>query len=173
MIGPLKVLVANLKANDPPIIVSAQTNHALDQLLNHIMKFEPYKDSEANLKAQRALPVKPDGHTVTADGREIVLVDAALWTSTSALNRMSQEIGTIQGVYTFFAYGYGDGTAKTRMIYITLPVDFNFQDFLDMTHIRTIDGRLLALEDVHMGWKLKDPYNNDLSYNPMMVSTGI
>ncbi|KUJ09467.1 uncharacterized protein LY89DRAFT_701455 [Mollisia scopiformis] len=40
-IAALKVLVANLKPSDPPIIVSAQTNHALDQLLNHIMKFEP------------------------------------------------------------------------------------------------------------------------------------
>jgi helicase required for RNAi-mediated heterochromatin assembly 1 len=27
--------------DDPPIVVAAQTNHALDQLLNHILKFEP------------------------------------------------------------------------------------------------------------------------------------
>jgi helicase required for RNAi-mediated heterochromatin assembly 1 len=33
-------MMANMQPGDPPIIVSAQTNHALDQLLNHILKFE-------------------------------------------------------------------------------------------------------------------------------------
>lgn len=40
-VGALKVLLANWQEDDPPIIVSAQTNHALDQLLNHVLKFEP------------------------------------------------------------------------------------------------------------------------------------
>lgn len=37
----LKVLLANKTASDPPIIVACQTNHALDQLLRHIARFEP------------------------------------------------------------------------------------------------------------------------------------
>lgn len=37
----LRLLVENLGAEDPPIIISAHTNHALDQLLRHIAKFEP------------------------------------------------------------------------------------------------------------------------------------
>ena len=37
----LHLLVENLGAEDPPIIISAHTNHALDQLLRHIAKFEP------------------------------------------------------------------------------------------------------------------------------------
>ncbi|KAL8901018.1 MAG: hypothetical protein Q9207_005411 [Kuettlingeria erythrocarpa] len=37
----LKVLVQNKRQADPPIIVSAHTNHALDQLLRHIAEFEP------------------------------------------------------------------------------------------------------------------------------------
>lgn len=36
----LRTLVANLNRDDPPIIVAAQTNHALDQLLNHVLEFE-------------------------------------------------------------------------------------------------------------------------------------
>ncbi|QIW95211.1 hypothetical protein AMS68_000729 [Peltaster fructicola] len=37
----LQVILANRQSDDPPIIVTAQTNHALDQLLRHIAKFEP------------------------------------------------------------------------------------------------------------------------------------
>ncbi|KAL8872646.1 MAG: hypothetical protein Q9174_001759 [Haloplaca sp. 1 TL-2023] len=37
----LKVLIENKQDNDPPIIVSAHTNHALDQLLRHIAPVEP------------------------------------------------------------------------------------------------------------------------------------
>jgi helicase required for RNAi-mediated heterochromatin assembly 1 len=36
----LKVIIANMEKGDPPIIVTCQTNHALDQLLRHIAKFE-------------------------------------------------------------------------------------------------------------------------------------
>jgi helicase required for RNAi-mediated heterochromatin assembly 1 len=37
----LQVLIENKKAGDPPIIVAAQTNHALDQLLGHVANFDP------------------------------------------------------------------------------------------------------------------------------------
>ncbi|KAL8738285.1 MAG: hypothetical protein Q9181_000920 [Wetmoreana brouardii] len=37
----LKVLLANKRHGDPPIIVAAHTNHALDQLLRHIAPLEP------------------------------------------------------------------------------------------------------------------------------------
>ena len=37
----LKVLLSNMSSSDPPIIVAAQTNHALDQLLRHVSVFEP------------------------------------------------------------------------------------------------------------------------------------
>lgn len=40
-ITALEVMIRNLGPGDPPIIVAAQTNHALDQLLNHILVFEP------------------------------------------------------------------------------------------------------------------------------------
>ncbi|KAL3422659.1 helicase required for RNAi-mediated heterochromatin assembly 1 [Phlyctema vagabunda] len=36
-VAALIVLIDNLKEGDPPIVVAAQTNHALDQLLNHIL----------------------------------------------------------------------------------------------------------------------------------------
>jgi len=37
----LKIMRGNMGYHDPPIIVTAQTNHALDQLLRHISEFEP------------------------------------------------------------------------------------------------------------------------------------
>lgn len=40
-VSALKILLSNMKTGDPPIIISAQTNHALDQLLSHVAEFEP------------------------------------------------------------------------------------------------------------------------------------
>lgn len=37
----LRVLLENLSVEDPPIIISAHTNHALDQLLRQVAEFEP------------------------------------------------------------------------------------------------------------------------------------
>lgn len=37
----LKLLLDSIEPGDPPIIVTAQTNHALDQLLRHVSLFEP------------------------------------------------------------------------------------------------------------------------------------
>ncbi|KAF2114105.1 P-loop containing nucleoside triphosphate hydrolase protein [Lophiotrema nucula] len=37
----LKIKLANMTRDDPPIIVACQTNHALDQLLRHVAEFEP------------------------------------------------------------------------------------------------------------------------------------
>lgn len=37
----LKVLLKNRRDGDPPIIITCQTNHALDQLLRHVQKFMP------------------------------------------------------------------------------------------------------------------------------------
>lgn len=39
-VSALKVMRDSLGPKDPPIVVAAQTNHALDQLLNHVLKFE-------------------------------------------------------------------------------------------------------------------------------------
>ena len=37
----LQVMLENTNSSDPPIIIAAQTNHALDQLLRHVSKFDP------------------------------------------------------------------------------------------------------------------------------------
>ncbi|CAG8900181.1 unnamed protein product [Penicillium egyptiacum] len=39
-IAALKMMLSNKGPNDPPIIIAAQTNHALDQLIKHISVFE-------------------------------------------------------------------------------------------------------------------------------------
>ncbi|RDW72447.1 putative DEAD box helicase involved in nonsense mediated decay [Aspergillus mulundensis] len=36
----LRIMLSNMKADDPPIVVASQTNHALDQLLTHVSRFE-------------------------------------------------------------------------------------------------------------------------------------
>jgi len=37
----IHTLLANMTSDDPPLIIAAHTNHALDQLLRHISAFEP------------------------------------------------------------------------------------------------------------------------------------
>lgn len=37
----IRVMLDNRKKDDPPIIIACQTNHAVDQILRHIAKFEP------------------------------------------------------------------------------------------------------------------------------------
>ena len=37
----IKLLLENMTSDDPPIILAAHTNHALDQLLRHVSAFEP------------------------------------------------------------------------------------------------------------------------------------
>lgn len=37
----IRVMLANRKPNDPPIIIACQTNHAVDQILRYIANFEP------------------------------------------------------------------------------------------------------------------------------------
>ena len=39
-VAALKILLATMQDADPPVVVAAQTNHALDQLLNRISEFE-------------------------------------------------------------------------------------------------------------------------------------
>ncbi|KAJ5836884.1 hypothetical protein N7447_002910 [Penicillium robsamsonii] len=39
-IAALKIMLSNKGANDPPIVIAAQTNYALDQLIKHISVFE-------------------------------------------------------------------------------------------------------------------------------------
>lgn len=40
-VSALRLFIANWRPKDPPIVVAAHTNHALDQLLNHVSAFVP------------------------------------------------------------------------------------------------------------------------------------
>lgn len=40
----LKVLLANHRPTDPPIVIACQTNHALDQLLRHVANIDPHQE---------------------------------------------------------------------------------------------------------------------------------
>lgn len=39
-VSSIKVMLNNLRPDDPPLVIAAQTNHALDQLINHLLTFE-------------------------------------------------------------------------------------------------------------------------------------
>ncbi|KAL4896040.1 P-loop containing nucleoside triphosphate hydrolase protein [Aspergillus ambiguus] len=70
----LKVLISNMKPDDPPIIVSSQTNHALDQLLVHISRFEQNyirlgsRSSDLDVKKHTLFNVKKTQPTVSLHG---------------------------------------------------------------------------------------------------------
>ena len=71
----LQILIENRKLGDPPIIVAAQTNHALDQLLGHVARFDPQyirlggrstkpevkKQALYEVRQRERLPILPGG----------------------------------------------------------------------------------------------------------------
>ena len=60
----LQLMLQNMKDGDPPILVAAHTNHAVDQLLRHIAQFEPNfirlggMSSDAEIKKRTLYEVK-------------------------------------------------------------------------------------------------------------------
>jgi helicase required for RNAi-mediated heterochromatin assembly 1 len=63
-VAALKILLSNVGEWEPPIVVAAQTNHALDQLLNHIAQFEPNfvrlggRSSDENIKKRTLFEIR-------------------------------------------------------------------------------------------------------------------
>ncbi|KAL4788637.1 P-loop containing nucleoside triphosphate hydrolase protein [Aspergillus varians] len=62
----LRIMLANIKPDDPPIIIASQTNHALDQLLAHISRFERQyvrlgaRSSDPEIKKRTLFTVRRD-----------------------------------------------------------------------------------------------------------------
>lgn len=86
----LKILLGNMQPGDPPIIVAAQTNHALDQLLRHISQFENNyvrlggrstdleikKQTVFSLRQKSPIPDIPGGMLNSAMKRQRILIDS-------------------------------------------------------------------------------------------------
>ncbi|KAI9930023.1 hypothetical protein MW887_011833 [Aspergillus wentii] len=70
----LRILLSNMQSGDPPIIIAAQTNHALDQLLNHISHFEKNyirlgaRSSDVEIKKRTLFAVRQKEPMVTIHG---------------------------------------------------------------------------------------------------------
>ncbi|RAK98890.1 putative DEAD box helicase involved in nonsense mediated decay [Aspergillus ibericus CBS 121593] len=70
----LKILLANMKDGDPPIIVASQTNHALDQLLRHVATFEMdyvrigSRSSDPDIKRRTLYFIRQNSPTITVHG---------------------------------------------------------------------------------------------------------
>ncbi|RLL98124.1 hypothetical protein CFD26_105657 [Aspergillus turcosus] len=70
----LKILLSNMQPHDPPIIVSSQTNHALDQLLRHISVFEKDyirlggRSSDPEIKKRTLFCIRQKESQVTVQG---------------------------------------------------------------------------------------------------------
>ncbi|KAL3473877.1 P-loop containing nucleoside triphosphate hydrolase protein [Aspergillus californicus] len=62
----LKIMLLNMKPGDPPIILASQTNHALDQLLTHVSRFERQyvrlggRSSDPEIKKRTLFSVRRD-----------------------------------------------------------------------------------------------------------------
>ncbi|KAH3495940.1 hypothetical protein KXW24_002441 [Aspergillus fumigatus] len=70
----LKVLLSNMHPHDPPIIVSSQTNHALDQLLRHISVFEKDyirlggRSNDPEIKKRTLFAIRQNEPAITVQG---------------------------------------------------------------------------------------------------------
>ncbi|KAK2756551.1 hypothetical protein FQN54_005444 [Arachnomyces sp. PD_36] len=89
-VNALRILLDSMRPDDPPIIVAAQTNHALDQLLRHVSKFEENyvrlggRSTDAEIKARTVfslrkkspIPEVPGGLFPSARKRQKLLIDS-------------------------------------------------------------------------------------------------
>ncbi|KAH1337165.1 hypothetical protein KXV68_002834 [Aspergillus fumigatus] len=70
----LKVLLSSMHPHDPPIIVSSQTNHALDQLLRHISVFEKDyirlggRSNDPEIKKRTLFAIRQNEPAITVQG---------------------------------------------------------------------------------------------------------
>lgn len=70
----LKIMLDNMRPDDPPIIIAAQTNHALDQLLTHVSSFEKNfirlgaRSSDLEIKKRTLFAVRQKEPVVTIQG---------------------------------------------------------------------------------------------------------
>ncbi|KAE8377198.1 P-loop containing nucleoside triphosphate hydrolase protein [Aspergillus bertholletiae] len=70
----LRILLTNMKAGDPPLIVASQTNHALDQLLRHISHFEKNyirlggRSNDPEIKKRTLFTVRQNESIITIQG---------------------------------------------------------------------------------------------------------
>lgn len=65
----LRIMLANMKSDDPPIIIASQTNHALDQILTLVSRFERQyvrlggRSSDPEIKKRTLFAVRRDEPT--------------------------------------------------------------------------------------------------------------
>ncbi|KAL4736326.1 P-loop containing nucleoside triphosphate hydrolase protein [Aspergillus similis] len=70
----LKIMLSNMKPDDPPIVVASQTNHALDQILTHVSHFERQyirlgaRSSDPEIKKRTLYNVRRDEGTPNLPG---------------------------------------------------------------------------------------------------------
>jgi helicase required for RNAi-mediated heterochromatin assembly 1 len=70
----LRILLANMKPVDPPLIIASQTNHALDQLLKQISQFEDNyirlgsRSNDLEIKKRTLFSVRRDEPSITIQG---------------------------------------------------------------------------------------------------------
>lgn len=70
----LRIMLANMKSDDPPIIIASQTNHALDQILTLVSRFERQyvrlggRSSDPEIKKRTLFAVRRDEPTPNIGG---------------------------------------------------------------------------------------------------------
>ncbi|PGH16781.1 hypothetical protein AJ80_05096 [Polytolypa hystricis UAMH7299] len=98
-IAALKALLANMKPGDPPIIIAAQTNHALDQLLRHVSQFEMQyvrlggRSEDADIKKRTLFELKRKQNVPSIPGN---LVGASI----RKMRGLVEKISTLMAPFT-------------------------------------------------------------------------
>ncbi|KAE8349973.1 P-loop containing nucleoside triphosphate hydrolase protein [Aspergillus coremiiformis] len=70
----LRILLSSMKPGDPPVIIASHTNHALDQLLKHVSRFESDyirlggRSNDTEVKRRTLHAVRQDEPIVTLQG---------------------------------------------------------------------------------------------------------
>jgi helicase required for RNAi-mediated heterochromatin assembly 1 len=99
----LQILRDNLQKNDAPIIVTAQTNHALDQLLRHTSQFEPNyirlggRSKDKEIKKRTLFEVRMSINTQKQPGSQKVVATNAMRKLTVACQLLLAPLEANQG----------------------------------------------------------------------------
>ncbi|KAL4941600.1 hypothetical protein BDV06DRAFT_235995 [Aspergillus oleicola] len=117
----LRIMLSNMKSDDPPIIVASQTNHALDQLLTHISQFEKQyvrlgaRSSDPEIKKRTLFAVRRDEPTPNIAGGTLGIAykqNKSLFKSISELLQPFNEANPGQPIASKIFRKHGLLTAK-------------------------------------------------------------
>lgn len=121
----LELLLRNMAPGDPPIILAAHTNHAVDQLLRHVSKFEPefirlggMTTDQENIKPRTLFEVKNSTRLANPAATPRIPSLARLRTYTQEMRKLLAPLSETDQPFSselFKKYGIISGTQLTSL----------------------------------------------------------